>query len=69
MHYLPEAADYLGQGSVKKQRQHADAGQSCFNLAATFILAGQIGQEPHGAYLSGRQLNHYLGANPLSANR
>lgn len=49
--YLSEAADYLGQVSVEKQRRYVEAGQSGFNPAATFILAGQIGQEPHGAYL------------------
>lgn len=49
--YLSEAADYLGQVSVEKQRRHIEAGQSGFNPSATFILAGQIGQEPHGAYL------------------
>lgn len=51
VNYLSEAAEYLGKISVEKQRRHVDAGQSNFNPAATFILAGQIGQEPHGAYL------------------
>ncbi|TPQ25819.1 peptidase [Methylomonas sp. EFPC3] len=49
--YLSEAADYVGHVSVEKQRRHVDEGQSSFNPSATFILAGQIGQEPHGAYL------------------
>lgn len=50
--YLSEAADYLGKISIDKQRRHKeDAGQSSFNPTATFILAGQIGDEAHGAYL------------------
>lgn len=49
---LSEAADYLGHISVDKQKQHLSTqGQSAFNPAATFILAGQIGTEPHGAYM------------------
>jgi putative proteasome-type protease len=50
--YLSEAAEYLGRVSVEKQhRHHKEAGQSSFNPTATFILAGQVGTEPHGAYL------------------
>jgi len=49
---LSEAADYLGHISVEKQKQHLNTqGQSAFNPSATFILAGQIGDEPHGAYM------------------
>lgn len=49
---LSEAADYLGHISVEKQKQHINTqGQSAFNPSATFILAGQIGNEPHGAYM------------------
>jgi putative proteasome-type protease len=49
---LSEAADYLGHISVEKQKQHINTqGQSAFNPSATFILAGQIGGEPHGAYM------------------
>lgn len=49
---LSEAADYLGHISVEKQKQHLNSqGQSAFNPSATFILAGQIGDEPHGAYM------------------
>ena len=47
---LSEAAAYLGHVSVEKQKQHITAeGQSAFNPSASFILAGQIGDEPHGA--------------------
>ena len=49
---LSEAAAYLGQVSLEKQKQHVNAeGQSAFNPSASFIIAGQIGDEPHGAYM------------------
>ncbi|MGR8931610.1 MAG: peptidase [Gammaproteobacteria bacterium] len=49
--YLSEAAEYLGAVSLDKQQRHANAGQSGFFPSATFLLAGQIANEPHGAYL------------------
>ena len=49
---LFEAAEYLGHISVEKQKQHVNSkGQTAFNPAASFILAGQIGADPHGAYM------------------
>ncbi len=49
---LFEAAEYLGHVSVEKQKQHTGSqGQSAFNPSASFILAGQIGTDPHGAYM------------------
>jgi putative proteasome-type protease len=49
---LFEAAEYLGHISVEKQKQHVNSkGQTAFNPAASFILAGQIGTDPHGAYM------------------
>jgi putative proteasome-type protease len=49
---LFEAAAYLGHVSLEKQKQHAGGeGQSAFNPSASFILAGQISSEPHGAYM------------------
>ncbi|MDD1618785.1 MAG: peptidase [Methylococcaceae bacterium] len=49
---LFEAAEYLGHVSVEKQKQHvSSAGQSAFNPSASFILAGQIGTDPHSAYM------------------
>ncbi len=49
---LSEAAHYLGQVSVEKQRQHKEAaGQNAFDPSASFIVAGQIGQEEHGAFM------------------
>jgi putative proteasome-type protease len=51
--YLSEGADYLGRISVEKQKRHNEdtGGRSNFNFSATFILAGQLGEEPPGAYL------------------
>jgi putative proteasome-type protease len=51
VHYLSEAAEYLGLVSLDKQRKHANTGQNGFFPAATFLIAGQIGNERHGAYL------------------
>lgn len=49
---LSEAAAYLGHVSLEKQKQHVNGeGQSAFNPSASFIIAGQIGDEPHGAYM------------------
>ena len=49
---LFEAADYLGHVSVEKQKQHkSPQGQSAFNPTASFIIAGQIGGDSHGAYM------------------
>jgi putative proteasome-type protease len=48
---LSEAAAYLGHVSLEKQKQHVGEGQSAFNPSASFILAGQIGAEPHSAYM------------------
>jgi putative proteasome-type protease len=50
--YLSEAADYIGRISAEKQKRHKEnEGQSSFNPTATFIIAGQIGTETHGAYM------------------
>ena len=49
--FLSEAAEYLGEVSLSKQNRHVNSGQSSFFPAATFILAGQIGDHPHGAFL------------------
>jgi putative proteasome-type protease len=51
VNFLSEAAEYVGQVSLSKQKRHTNTGQSSFNPAATFILAGQIGAYQHGAYL------------------
>lgn len=52
VHYLSDAAEYVGKTSLEKQKlNNAEAGQSGFNPTATFILAGQIKGERHGAYL------------------
>ena len=50
--YLSDAAVYIGQVSHEKQQQHLNSkGQSALNTSASFIVAGQIGQEPPGAYM------------------
>lgn len=50
--FLSEAADYLGRVSLEKQKRHTEEeGQCSFNPTATFIIAGQVGDEPPGAYL------------------
>lgn len=49
---LSEAANYLGQVSLEKQNLHQNpGGQSAFDSSASFLLAGQIGQEDHAAYM------------------
>lgn len=49
---LSAAANYLGQISLEKQKQHQKEGEkSAFDPSATFILAGQIGEDEHGAYM------------------
>ncbi len=49
---LSSAANYLGQVSQEKQSLHQNpGGQSAFDASASFILAGQIGQEEHAAYM------------------
>ena len=49
---LSEAAIYLGRISQDKQKQHSSPeGQSAFNASASFIVAGQIGSEPHAAHM------------------
>jgi putative proteasome-type protease len=50
--YLFEAAAYVGRVSLAVQRENAEGlGASGISGGASFILAGQIGSEPHGLYL------------------
>jgi putative proteasome-type protease len=50
--YLFEAAAYVGRVSVAAQKENAAAlQQSGTSAGATFLLGGQIGNEPHGLYL------------------
>lgn len=57
--YLSDAADYVGRLSVETQNKHnyspTNAG---FNAEASFILGGQIGEEPAEVYLIYPQGNH-----------
>jgi putative proteasome-type protease len=57
--YLFDAASYIGSISVKVQDQHAAAMQrSGFSSEATFILGGQIQDQPHEIYLIYPQGNY-----------
>lgn len=50
--YLFEAAAYVGRVSLAVQRENGEALQQAgISAAATFILGGQIGSEPHGLFL------------------
>jgi len=50
--YLFEAAAYVGRLSVAVQQQNEpQLRESGASAAASFLLAGQIGAEPHGLYL------------------
>ncbi|MBI5619319.1 MAG: hypothetical protein HY943_23830 [Gammaproteobacteria bacterium] len=44
---VDEAAEYIGEVSLKRQAKHTEAGQSSFDPKVTFIFGGQIrGAEP-----------------------
>ncbi len=50
--YLFEAAAYVGRVSVAVQKENEEQlRQAGSSGSATFLLAGQIGNEPHGLYL------------------
>jgi putative proteasome-type protease len=50
--YLFEAAGYVGQVSVAVQQRHGEQlRRGGADGSASFLLAGQIGSEPHGLYL------------------
>jgi putative proteasome-type protease len=50
--YLFEAAAYVGRVSVAVQKENEEQlRQAGSSGSATFLLAGQIGSEPHGLYL------------------
>lgn len=57
--YMSDAADYLGKLSVMVQNKHnyspVNAG---FNAEATFIIGGQIGEEPAEIFMVYPQGNH-----------
>jgi putative proteasome-type protease len=56
---LTEAADYLGRVNREQQSKHIDAAEpAAFNPEATFILGGQIGDDPHEIFLVYPQGNH-----------
>lgn len=57
--YMSEAADYLGNLSVIVQNKHNYSPMNAgFNAEATFIIGGQIGDEPAEIYMVYPQGNH-----------
>ncbi|CAA6828651.1 MAG: FIG00441227: hypothetical protein [uncultured Thiotrichaceae bacterium] len=57
--YMSEAADYLGNLSVIVQNKHNHSPMNAgFNAEATFIIGGQIGDEPAEIFMVYPQGNH-----------
>ncbi len=58
--YVSEVADYVGQISVAEQAKYANEGGpgAGFNAGATFILGGQIKDEPMELYMIYPEGNH-----------
>lgn len=48
---LAEAADYVGEVSLKRQARYLESGQSSFDPKVTFIFGGQVKGELPGIYL------------------
>ena len=55
---LAEAADYIGEVSVKRQARFREGGLSSFDPKVTFILGGQLAGEPAGIFLVYPEGNH-----------
>lgn len=55
---LAEAADYIGEVSVKRQAKFREGGLSSFDPKVTFILGGQLAGEPAGIFLIYPEGNH-----------
>lgn len=55
---LAEAADYIGEVSVKRQAKFREGGLSSFDPKVTFILGGQLHGEPAGIFLIYPEGNH-----------
>ena len=55
---LAEAADYIGEVSVKRQARFREGGMSSFDPKVTFILGGQLRGEPAGIFLIYPEGNH-----------
>jgi len=58
--YMDEVADYIGTISRAQQNRHADASgvTAGFSPTVSFILGGQIGDEPPGIHLIYPEGNH-----------
>jgi putative proteasome-type protease len=64
--HLFDAARYVGDASQRAQHEHSDAlKKSGVNPEASFILGGQIGDEPHDIFLIYPQGN-YISASPAN---
>lgn len=48
---LAEAADYIGEVSLKRQARYLEGGQSTFDPKVTFIFGGQLAGEAPGIFL------------------
>lgn len=65
---ISEAADYIGALSRAEQRKHQPSNQDSFNVDASFIVGGQIGDNPpqlfmvypEGNYISAAEQAPYL---------
>lgn len=57
--YLSDAADYIGRVSLMMQNKHAGVQMNAgFNSEASFIVGGQIGNEPPEIFMVYSQGNH-----------
>ncbi len=51
LQHLSDAADYLGEVSIKRQAKRADAGSANFDPKVTLLFGGQIRDEPSQIFL------------------
>lgn len=56
--HLAEAADYIGEMSLRAQRNHRGDKEEAFDSGASFIVGGQIGDRPHQIFLVYPEGNH-----------
>lgn len=59
---LVEAAEHVGEISIKRQAKHQEAGQNSFDAKVTFIFGGQIKGEPPAIFLIYPEGNHITNA-------
>lgn len=58
MKTLVEAADYIGELSIRRQSKYTEGGQASFDAKVTFIFGGQIFGEPPAIFLIYPEGNH-----------